>query len=193
MQGTLNKQYVEADTLRAVEDAWKKAVEEYKERSSAKRKVILYKFEANAQVDEYDDDKGELKRVVFRREDLHFHTGVGLVIDYDVCYETKTREGGYITYVDEDGRYLDSARSDRLSDHKVMSWTQEREDFFRDFVNSLKAAIVRAAVFMEAESELAARFIEEKGKIPMPLPEIVRGYGERMKNIPALEDKRQEA
>lgn len=157
---------VTAKTIKECEEAWRFAIKRWRGIKIAKRKVIIFQFEASERPntgrkkgwssttpgktwnDFYDscEVKGEWRGMRFR-------WAVGYLIEFE-NKKIFASEEGKETGVDKD-------------DDKIVDWTQEREDFCRGLDMALSDLAVRAGAFFDMETrEICAR-IDAKNMPPL--------------------------
>lgn len=150
----LDYKKVSGETEDKVNAAFRDAKKEYEERCTTRRKVILYQFQASAVINEYAEN-GKFKRVIFRKDEVSFSEGTALDFWWRVGYELRSS-------VDPKPKYIDlKERSISHGDHKVMDWTQQREDFFQALQANIDNLILKAHTFFKQDVKTVAQIVDQ--------------------------------
>lgn len=185
----LNYNLVSGETLDKLEAEWRKAQELFDEKSSHKRKVIIYEFKSSAMLFQLKDGGlvvggephscSEVEKCLMRtngnytKESMSFTQGTALDFWFAIAYEVTSKFEGYETYVTEKGRHI---RDNRLAGNKpenkvkAINWTQEREEFFCNFEAELTKLIYKMHTFLLLDPKAVAGLID-KYKFANALPD----------------------
>lgn len=166
---TLGYNTVYADTLESVEYAFSRAGSEFIDLSTNRRKVILYQFEANAQIwDEVRDRMG------FRENEMAFTKGTSLDFWWCIAYECTSQFNKHKKYVTDDkhfkgylephvwssANYYIGEDSD-YHKYNVIEFTEERQQFFLHLQKSLDDIILKAWTFFHLDTDEVAKLTQQ--------------------------------
>jgi hypothetical protein len=146
------EEQVFAKTLDEVERAFKKKLEDYKERISKIRKVIVYNFQSTCYI---FDKMGN--KCIFRKEDISFAEGTALGLEWTIGYETDINGEKNYTYENENNFYINDK-------YTVIDWTQKREDFFKGFQRKLEYLILKIERFTKNKKKFL-QLIDDRVKL----------------------------
>jgi hypothetical protein len=136
---------VESETLNGVNKKFNQMIKDYDKLKSTRKKVISYSFS----YDGYLENNG--KPVLDTREDYQQdeeHKQRSYIsVSYKIIYLYKLDH--YETYQNEDGSSAYSSHDD-----KVIDWTAEREDFFKNLVKSIAILAYKGKNFFDQDDVL---------------------------------------
>ena len=153
--------HVYAGSLADVEKAFDKARKDFTDANTTTRKVILYKIECTAHIEE---GTGENRRYLYDIDQVHFCNGVAIDFGAGVYEEQEIRKpSGDCTY-----KYVFLESSIPLQNHILdvkphsgwdraenqMPWTEEREKFFAYIATAMHKMVLQLSEVQEKDKLL---------------------------------------
>lgn len=157
------------ETERALTEAVKAACRKFRELKTTSKRVILYKCAASAELRMNKVSEGSYTGNLAGVSDKIADTGFGddlasFSMDYmlaQVVNDGTDKKYFEINSVTKEPKEWELKHRD-ISDYQEMDYTEEREQFFLNIVESMKKMVVSASLFFGAEPERAIKFIENK-------------------------------
>jgi len=176
LHGSIGKE-VTGETESETRQRFFDALKEYKEADVTEEKVIIYKIEMTASIDNGKDWKHPDYEVVYKEDDLSFVEGIGISLFCDVKIRKEYNTSKFLETEYFETEHTIPQSVTRCDGHfrikidkecNVIPWTQEREEFFRRTALALEKMVLNIDKFFSEQDKFLQ--LVDSGKFLLESP-----------------------